>query len=95
MFYRVLSTGDNEMATKEEVSKPQQHILVPKHEKLSEKEKKELLEKHSISFEQLPRIFANDPAVRGMNIKTGDVVKITRQSMTAGHTVYYRGAIGE
>ncbi len=69
------------------------HNLVPKHVKLSEKEKKQVLEQYNISINELPKIAASDPAVKDLNPKTGDVVKIVRISKTAGETIYYRGVI--
>jgi DNA-directed RNA polymerase subunit H len=69
------------------------HVLVPKHEILSQNEKEELLKKYGITLKQLPRIFLNDPAIRDLNPKLGDVVKITRKSPTAGEAVYYRVVI--
>lgn len=67
-----------------------QHILVPKHEKLSQKQKQELLTKHNIRPEDLPQILITDPAIRHLNPKEGDIIKITRKSPTAGTTIYYR-----
>lgn len=53
------------------------HALQPKHEKLSEKEVAELLDKFNISLVQLPKISKKDPAlIEGCEV--GDVVKITR-----------------
>jgi DNA-directed RNA polymerase subunit H len=66
------------------------HQFVPKHEKVSEKEKKELFGKFHISGKNLPRILVKDSAIEHLNVKEGDVVKITRFSMTAGKTVFYR-----
>ncbi|MEM5804761.1 MAG: DNA-directed RNA polymerase subunit H [Candidatus Aenigmatarchaeota archaeon] len=66
------------------------HKLVPKHTILSEEEKKALLEKLNITEVQLPKILAVDPAVKAIDAKVGDVVKIERESHTAGNTVYYR-----
>lgn len=66
------------------------HILVPEHEKLTEKEKEELLAKYAISLEELPRIRKSDAALVGMNVKSGDVIKITRNSPTAGEAIFYR-----
>lgn len=71
------------------------HVLVPKHEVLSEKEKKELIESYNISIIELPKILASDPAIKGLNLKEGDVVKVTRKSPSAGETVFYRGVISE
>lgn len=69
------------------------HILIPEHIKLSEPEKKELLEKYHISLNELPKINSNDPAILDMNTKAGDVIKIIRKSSTAGESAYYRAVI--
>jgi len=66
------------------------HVLVPKHEIISESEKEELLKRYGITLRQLPRIFMNDPAIKHLNPKIGDVVRIRRKSATAGETEYYR-----
>jgi DNA-directed RNA polymerase subunit H len=70
--------------------KADKHILIPKHAKLAEKEKEKLLEKYSISLKELPRISASDSAISNLNLKPGDVVKITRQSPTSGEAFFYR-----
>jgi DNA-directed RNA polymerase subunit H len=69
------------------------HILVPKHDKCSETEKKALLKKYGITISDLPKISINDAAVVDMNLQPGDVVKITRDSPTAGKSVFYRVVI--
>jgi len=66
------------------------HSFVPKHIKLSEEEKEEVLEKFNISENQLPKIIKSDPAIQKFNPKAGDVIKILRKSPTIGETVYYR-----
>ena len=71
------------------------HVLVPKHTKLSEKDKKELFEKYKISLKDLPRISKTDPAIQHLDIEYGDVIKIERQSPTSGKTIYYRGVLNE
>ncbi len=53
------------------------HALQQKHEKLTEKEVKELLEKLNIALVQLPKISKKDPAVPE-GCETGDAVKISR-----------------
>jgi len=57
---------------------------------LSDKEKKELLEKYRIKPDQLPRILANDPAVISAGAKPGQIVKIIRKSPTAKYATAYR-----
>ena len=73
----------------------QKHSLVPKHSKLSEKDKKALFEKYNITLKQLPKISKKDSAIESLNVKPGDVIKIERQSATAGKAVYYRGVSNE
>jgi DNA-directed RNA polymerase subunit H len=69
------------------------HVLVPKQSKLSEKDKKELLEKYKISVFDLPLISIKDTAIKGLDVKAGDVVKIVRQSPTAGESIFYRSVV--
>ncbi len=71
------------------------HVLVPKHEKISEAEKKELFEKYKISVKELPRISKTDVAIMHLDVKIGDVIKITRKSPTAELAIYYRGVSNE
>ena len=73
--------------TKIDVSK---HVLVPKHSKVSEKEKKELLEKYNMTTVELPKIFKNDPALSNLDATVGDIIKIARKSPTAGDVLFYR-----
>ena len=75
------------MITSVEVIK---HALVPRHEILSEKDKKEVLERFEVTENQLPRILISDPVVQMIGAKTGDVIRITRKSPTAGEAPYYR-----
>jgi DNA-directed RNA polymerase subunit H len=78
------------MAKEYDVSK---HALVPKHSKLSEKEKKDLFEKYVADLRDLPRIFKDDPAIGGLDAKEGDIIKIARKSPTAGEAAFYRRVV--
>ncbi|HHI04235.1 MAG TPA: DNA-directed RNA polymerase subunit H [Candidatus Woesearchaeota archaeon] len=69
------------------------HMLVPEHSKLNKKEIQELLEKYNISLNELPKILLTDPSIEKLNLKVGDVIKITRDSPTAGKFTYYRVVI--
>jgi DNA-directed RNA polymerase subunit H len=69
-----------------EVSKIE-HALIPKHEIMKEDEVEELLKKYGITKENLPKIKLHDPAIRHLNPRVGDVVRIQRTDEKA---FYYR-----
>ena len=68
------------------------HVLVPKHELIKDpEEKKRILETYSLkSIHQLPIILRHDPMAKWLNLKSGDIVRITRPSQTSGVYVSYR-----
>ncbi len=66
------------------------HVLVPKHEILSSEEREKLLSKYHAQPFQFPRIKKSDPAVKAIGAKEGDIVKVIRNSPTAGKYVAYR-----
>ena len=69
------------------------HQLVPEHTLLSDSEKEKLIKKLNIMISSLPRILVTDPAIIELNTKSGDVIKIERDSETSGRTIYYRVVI--
>jgi DNA-directed RNA polymerase subunit H len=70
--------------------KPSAHRDVPKHEIVPKEEVEGILKKNNATFEQLPYILTTDPVVLELQGKPGDLIKITRESRTAGSSVYYR-----
>jgi len=66
------------------------HDLVPLHTIISEKEKGELLRKYNIEPNQLPKILDTDPASIFIGAKSGQIVKIIRNSHTAKEAIAYR-----
>lgn len=66
------------------------HVLVPKHLKLNQEEKNELLKTYRLKESQLPRIQKSDPIALYLGLKRGDVVKIIRNSETSGRYASYR-----
>lgn len=66
------------------------HILVPEHIKLSDEEIKKVLEQYNISKKQLPKILKNDAAIKHLNPKVGDVIKIIRNSEAQGKIEFFR-----
>ncbi len=80
------------MAKKKSKSKfkVDKHSLTPKHIKVSDREKKQILEKYCAILKDLPRIYKTDPAIANLDTKPGDVVKVVRMSQTAGESMFYR-----
>ena len=69
------------------------HVLVPKHEVLPKDKAEELFDKYKITCYQLPLIKSTDPAAKAIGAKPGDVLKISKESPTAGKAVSYRYVI--
>jgi DNA-directed RNA polymerase subunit H len=67
-----------------------EHNLVPRHEILTDSEIEELQNKYHIKLYQLPYIKLSDPVVEFIGAKPGDILRITRKSLTAGSSVTYR-----
>jgi len=66
------------------------HAMVPDHQIMTEEELTGLLSLYNITSEQLPRIYHDDPAVKTIGAKPGDVIRIIRTSHTAGRAESYR-----
>ena len=70
--------------------KVDKHILTPKHVKLGEREKVQLFEKYRVTSKEMPKILKTDSAIKELESKPGDVIKIIRKSPTAGESIFYR-----
>ena len=66
------------------------HQLVPNHKVISESDCEEMLRAFKLRKDQLPKILITDTAVKRISAKVGDVIKITRESPTAGVSIFYR-----
>jgi len=66
------------------------HHLVPKHEILTSEEKEEVLKKYRVEPYQLPLIRTSDPIANVIGARPGDLIRITRESPTAGEYISYR-----
>jgi DNA-directed RNA polymerase subunit H (RpoH/RPB5) len=69
------------------------HVLIPKHTKLSQKAKDDLLKQYNLHEQQLPKILSTDPAIAKLAAKAGDVIKIVRKTRTSGISEFYRVVI--
>jgi len=67
-----------------------EHVLVPKHEIVAQEEREKVLGEYRVQPYQLPRLRASDPAAKAIGAKPGDIVRVTRDSPTAGKYVSYR-----
>ena len=67
------------------------HNLVPKHEILSMEDEEILLLTLRIESKQhLPQIFKSDPISKWYGAELGNIFKISRNSIAAGNTTFYR-----
>lgn len=66
------------------------HKFVPRHVKVSDSEKAALLKEYKVQLKDLPKILRKDLAISKLSVKSGDVIKIERDSKTAGVSNYYR-----
>lgn len=66
------------------------HVLVPKEEILAGDEIKKVFEKYHCTKDNLPKILFSDPSIKLLGARPGDVIRITRNSQTAGKSAYYR-----
>ena len=70
--------------------RPLEHKMIPRHELIEEDELIKVLTEYNIDKEQMPKIRESDPTAKAIQAKVGDVVRITRQSQTAGKAIFYR-----
>jgi DNA-directed RNA polymerase subunit H len=72
------------------IVKLKNHNYQPKHEILPKDEAEEILKIFNVRTNQLPYIMSSDKGLEDLDIRPGDIIKITRKSPTAGESVYYR-----
>ena len=81
---------EDKEAEDKESFEPMTHLFVPNHEILGKSEADEIMVKYNAKPEQMPFIAVNDPVMRSISAKAGDLIRITRKSETAGVAQYYR-----
>ncbi|MEM0340600.1 MAG: DNA-directed RNA polymerase subunit H [Acidilobaceae archaeon] len=67
-----------------------EHELVPEHRVLSLEEAIEVLQKLGVKPWQLPQININDPVVRLLGAKPGDIIEIKRKTPRGDVSIAYR-----
>jgi len=81
------------LVEKDEQKIIQRHYLVPEHVLIKKEKVDELMAELGIKKDSLPKITKLDAAIKHLKPERGDVVKIIRDSITAGQAVYYRRVI--
>jgi DNA-directed RNA polymerase subunit H len=69
------------------------HYLVPEHVLIRKEKADELLAELGIKKSSLPKVSRLDAAVKPLKAEKGDIVKIIRDSLTAGQATYYRRVV--
>jgi len=72
-----------------------ENYLVPRHSILPQEEVDALLARYEIDLSQLPKILMEDPCAKAIGAVPGNVIKIERESPTAGLSLYYRLVVEE
>lgn len=67
-----------------------EHILVPKHNVLTEEEAKIVLQTYNAKKKDMPLISSTDPIARYYNMKADDICKIERPSVMTCTAPFYR-----
>ena len=72
-----------------------QHHLVPEHQIVKKEEEAEILKKLDATKDELPKIRKSDPVMRVLEaaygtIEEGTIIRILRESETAGISIAYR-----
>jgi DNA-directed RNA polymerase subunit H len=78
------------LSAEKKIVKITNHVYQPRHEILPREEAQQILRKYNAKPGQLPYIMISDKGLQDLDIRPGDVIKITRRSPTAGESVYYR-----
>lgn len=69
------------------------HSYIPKHEVVSADDLEKLISEKNINPEKLPLIYIADPGIAHLEVKIGDVIRITRKNRVIGDIIYYRKVI--
>lgn len=64
------------------------YFLIPEMKILGEAEKTKLFKKYGVNEKKLPKIVEKDPAIKALNAKAGDVVRIQRDDGTGKYYAF-------
>ena len=78
------------MSIEKKIVKITNHIYQPKNEILPKPEASSVLKRYNAKPSQLPYIMLRDKGLQDLDVRPGDIIKITRKSPTSGESVYYR-----
>jgi DNA-directed RNA polymerase subunit H len=78
------------MSAEKKIIKITDHVYQPRHEILPREEAERILMKYNTKPSQLPYIMITDKGLQDLDVRPGDVIKITRKSPTAGESGYDR-----
>lgn len=67
-----------------------EHILVPKHELLTEEEAVVFYEKYNCKKRNMPKLLSTDPVAKYYNMSPGNICRIIRPSEKSGYVASYR-----
>ena len=75
-----------------------QWTLTPLHEVLTERQANKALKDTQMTRERMPLLKYSDAAIQhlieqGTEVKVGDIIRITRHSLTAAEVYYYRRVV--
>ncbi|MFH1056053.1 MAG: DNA-directed RNA polymerase subunit H [Candidatus Altiarchaeota archaeon] len=57
---------------------------------MSPEETQGVLDKYNVTRDKMPQIISADPAIKHLNAKVGDIIKIMRTNEYIGNSIYYR-----
>lgn len=78
------------MSAEKKIVKITDHMYQPRHEILPRPEASTVLKQYNAKPSQLPYIMLSDKGLQDLDVRPGDIIKITRKSATSGESVYYR-----
>ncbi|MEM0086669.1 MAG: DNA-directed RNA polymerase subunit RpoH/Rpb5 C-terminal domain-containing protein [Candidatus Micrarchaeaceae archaeon] len=70
------------------MSGKKEHVLLPRHELLSDAAAKQVLKELNTTIDKLPKILASDPQALALNAKPGQIIAIDRNDNGVSYKFY-------